>query len=77
MTKEEKQSRYPIARLIQGECPVHGVAMIPAHADSGNLPPLYCCPCLDCTVTVTESAAGTLQLSPEFAYLLAGQSSPN
>jgi hypothetical protein len=61
-----------LARLIQGQCPIHGIAMIPVHADSGLPEALFCCSRADCAVTAHLFVSdGTFELSPEFDYLLA------
>lgn len=76
VTEQEEDAHYRIAMLIQGRCPIHGAVMIRSHADSKEPQSLYCCPRVDCTVMVNETPSGALQLSSEYAYLLATTNSP-
>lgn len=62
-----------LARLVQGQCPIHGIQMVQAHTDWPLRQNLLCCPTADCPITAAGFSDGTFELSHEFCYLLVQQ----
>jgi hypothetical protein len=73
MNNEKQTPLHRLARLVQGQCPIHGIFMNPVHTDSGLPITVYCFPRPDCLVTVNQFPDGAFELPREMSDLLAKQ----